>query len=575
MHVEVAVGAGARRAAEVRRLTQHAVVDGRIESRPVRAADEAAVEEDVEDGVGIVVVGDPGSEPDVPRAAGPEPAEVGGRGERLHLDLEPDLREVLRDALRERRVGVRGDGVEHGLSASRVATGELARPVEVGLLERIDVLVAEPGHRGRQVLVGEAALEPAAARPAKRGAVDREVDRPPQLRIVPEEGARGVERVAAEAEAGREEELLLVDPVLRRQPALGVEVGRGEREAPVRRSGLDPVEHLVERARPQVDREAVDVVWPLPAVVAVAPDHDSLGGPVLGDGVRAGGGIGADALGIDGQRRRDGAGDVCASGEVGHWPRQPDDERVAACGESDDVREVRRPRRLHAECEHAVDRAREGACPHGGAVGEAEAASKRERVGLPVRRDARRRGGLRQSQARRVYEQRRREGVLECGVERADVQVAGDDADDAAALRCRRRALRVVVAQQQQRDRDPAEAERRSSRRRRWSSRSSSLRDGGYSSREAAQSHARRRRRSGRSRQQVVRQLEIVNAATFCSSCSTLEAPNSVKVMHGSRSALGKVWQRRATTSGVAQGRLSTDAAALAAAAVSESTEMA
>ncbi len=81
-----------------------------------------------------------------------------------------------------------GSCVEHGFATSGVPACERLRLTEVGLRQRVDVLVPEGGRGRVEVLVGRvpSVLSPFAN---ERFPVESEVDRPPELRVVPEQRA--------------------------------------------------------------------------------------------------------------------------------------------------------------------------------------------------------------------------------------------------------------------------------------------------------------------------------------------------------------------------------------------------
>ena len=104
-----------------------------------------------------------------------------GPDSRPHLDVEPDLGELLLGCLRDRerlRTVVR---VEDRLSAAEVAARERSRPFEVRTFEWIDVGVPETRQARRQILVREAIREWRAGRGSReRAPVDGEVHRSSQ-----------------------------------------------------------------------------------------------------------------------------------------------------------------------------------------------------------------------------------------------------------------------------------------------------------------------------------------------------------------------------------------------------------
>ena len=237
---------------------------------------------------------------------------------------------------------------------------------------------------------------------------------------------------------------------------------------PVRHVAVDRQDHVSRRCGAKIDIEPVDVVRSAPAVEAVPANPDPLVRPVLGDVVRPAGRDYRGALGIDRERRRDGAHvrHGCPDLDCSGRPDEADREGVAARGDAgrhsrttranvrraDDVAQLGGPRGVHPRREHAVDRARERGCPNRLAVAEPEALSHRERVRPPVARDLReacrgfrheaeRRGdGLvrvgHQPQARGVEERPGRRRVGERGVEVVDSRANRvADSEDAALAR--------------------------------------------------------------------------------------------------------------------------------------------
>ena len=131
----------------------------------------------------------------------------------LHdLDIEADRLQVLLEHLRLGDIDGMASRVEDRLAATCVALGERARPAEVGCLERIDALILVSGLGRRQVLVGRSAGERSELT-RQRSAVDGEVDRLPQLRVVPEEWPARVEDEHGQLVFRPDEELRLVDAV--------------------------------------------------------------------------------------------------------------------------------------------------------------------------------------------------------------------------------------------------------------------------------------------------------------------------------------------------------------------------
>jgi hypothetical protein len=115
-------------------------------------------------------------------------------------------------------------------------------------------------------------------------AVDRKVDSPPQLEIVPEERSPRVEVEQPDAVPRNDEELRLVDAVPLRQ--LIRPVGdRPERDESVGSAGRNLID-CGASVYGEVEDEPVDVMWSLPVVEAVPFEHDALIRDVRGDVVR-------------------------------------------------------------------------------------------------------------------------------------------------------------------------------------------------------------------------------------------------------------------------------------------------
>ena len=188
--------------------------------------------------------------------------------------------------------------------------------------------------------------------------------------------------------------------------------------APVGLVPVDPTDHVLRRASPEIDVEAVEVRPSGSPVVRVAPDDDALARPVLLDEIRARRGERADTLTARGELRRDGAEERHrgACQKVGRGLREADDKPVSLGDDParapassfqhvlrpDDVLHVLGTGREDEWLQQALDRVSERARADWSAVAEAEALPKGERVGLEIVRDAVPGGDLRlQVEARR------------------------------------------------------------------------------------------------------------------------------------------------------------------------------
>ena len=191
-------------------LSQRPVVRARREAREVRRPDEPSVEEQVDVRVRVDVARRPQAERDVPRltrvASLLKYAAVA-----LWIGMPvppPPARSPRAVASRAGRPpsGAGSVDIEDGLGAAQAPLRELLRARQVRALERIDVRVPEPGQARGQVLIARAAHVLAAGED-ERPAVEREVDRLAEPRIVAEERPRGVERQEAQRQPRSELEL--------------------------------------------------------------------------------------------------------------------------------------------------------------------------------------------------------------------------------------------------------------------------------------------------------------------------------------------------------------------------------
>ncbi len=349
----------------------------------------------------------PEDERDVPRcAASRQRLEVVDArdvlGDLLDRHVEADLGELLGGDLRCENGQRVGPGrVEDCLCLAQVPARELTCSSEVSC-RRVDPGIPESRHAMRQKLVGHARHHRSAARREELLAVEREVDRPSQPRVVPEEGPRGVEGEHADPESRAESQPRL-EPVLPDQVERWIEEDARDHVAPVDLVAIDASEQLCGRAPSEVHVEAGEVHLPSSIVVGVATDDDALVLAVLLDVVGAGRGERASSLARSRQSGWDRAevGKRRTREEVGSRARELDGEFVAARDDSarhvlspgkhvrcaDDVHHVDPPRRLAPELKHAVDRVGECVRLQLLSVAEPEATAERERVGLEVVRD--------------------------------------------------------------------------------------------------------------------------------------------------------------------------------------------
>jgi hypothetical protein len=374
----------------------------------VRLVDVVAVQEDVQEVVRVRIVRLPPTEVELERlAAPPGRGRERARGEVPRVHVDPDLREVELDDLRDRQVRAAVAG-EHQ-RVRRAPLHQRLRLVQVRLrvLQRPDLEVAEPGDPGRQDLVGPLAGEVAPLR-EDRLPVDRQVDGLADVDVA-EEPARRVHRDEVRDRHRADLVLAPVDAVLPGE--VGVRSRVDALGAVVRLAGPDP-EHLRRQGDVRIELERVDVRRTrrelVPLVERVPLQHEPRvrlpGGHVVrarGDERRL------RALRLDPDRGRDRLEERHREpGEdVGRRLRQRDPEPVAAVRDDDargvaglavehglrpdDVGHERSGRRLLLGVQRAVDRPGERGRGDGLPVGEAEAAAEREGVGAPVRRDAR------------------------------------------------------------------------------------------------------------------------------------------------------------------------------------------
>jgi hypothetical protein len=167
--------------------------------------------------------------------------------------------------------------------------------------------------------------------------VESEVDRPAQLRVVPKQRTRGVEREHAQRKPGFDEELRTIDPVLLLKAKRRVQKDWGDVVPPIGLASLDPLDHVPRRRRLEVDVKAVDMVRSAAAVEPIPPEHNPFARPVVDDVVGPSGGEWSPSLRVSRKGRRHGAeeGQPRQRREVGRRAREADDEGIPA---GDDAR---------------------------------------------------------------------------------------------------------------------------------------------------------------------------------------------------------------------------------------------
>ena len=365
------------------------------------------------------------------------------------LDRQADSGEVGADHVRaaQRRRLVRD--VDHSSTAAKVARGEPSRSPEIRPTEWIDVLLDEPGHGGRQELVGEAPTEIALAKDL--GTVQREVDGAAQGWVLTEQRPLGVQRQEDRAERRPHEEPRAVDSVAIREPLDLLPRRRRPQPAPEEDVIVGPLlDCPYVRVRRTSDRHDDPVGPPgtRSPVVRIASEDDLATGVarrhVVGTGARQL----VDPKGIRGEAHRYG---------TRPWHSQPREEIPGPASQADrQGRAVCRRahyvgrigtgvRRLHEWVPDSPDRSREVRCGQRPTVAEPRAWTNGEDVGSAVpghagqaRRQLRPRHTLRpdhRHQAGAGRGDHRHGDMLLCArrVERLDVL----DADDTQDVRIR------------------------------------------------------------------------------------------------------------------------------------------
>jgi hypothetical protein len=321
---------------------------------------------------------------------------------RLDRHVKPELCDLPGRDLRGEHRQLEVARVEDGLRIAQVATRELARASKVSR-RWVDPRLAESRHAVRQVLIRDLCHQRPAARLEQFLPVQCEVDRAPQLRVVPEERPRRVEREHADPEPGSHEEPRLVDPVLPDEVERRIEEDARDHVPPVDLVAVDASEELCRRAASEIDVEPGQVNVARAVVVRVSSDHDAFVLAVFLDVEGAGRRKRTAALARRRKPRWDRAevGKGRSSGEVRRRPREPHGEREAARDDaasrpsssgghvrcSDDVSHEDAAGRGRAELEHAVDRVGERVCLQLLSVAESKAGAQPERVRLEVLRD--------------------------------------------------------------------------------------------------------------------------------------------------------------------------------------------
>src|SRR5215208_736789 len=371
--------------------------------RPIVRIRELAVEQRIQVGRRIEIVGPPGGPTNVPRFRFvSHVGEVDWHGgELLEFDDESDPCEVLFNYLRgcDERGEVRR--IQDRLAAPRVTLREFSRHAKIRMLERLDVLVPETGQPRRKVLVRQSAAEASGPSGLNCPAIDGEVHRAPQPGVVSEQLAGRVQVVVVEDKPPLEEKARLVDTEPRDQSSFWAEVETRRRPAPIGHALVDAVNDGVKRRGLAVYDEAVDVMRPRSAIEAIAPEHDPAAAHVVFDVVRPRRVELRNSFGIGLQRGRYRAepGSCQSRGKVRYRPPQLDRETIPTGDDPADsaVLDAVGPHdvldqlgAVGLQLEQADDLTLEGVCLYPSTVAEAKgapAAPQHECEPFPVGRD--------------------------------------------------------------------------------------------------------------------------------------------------------------------------------------------
>ena len=334
---------------------------------------------DVDEVVGIEVVGDPAAQRHVERLAAPvDAAVVLGRAEGLDGDVDVDARELADEHYGDRGVDGVVTEVEDGCAPA--VPHQFPRGLDVAST-RIDLDLAVAGHRGRQDLLGDLARKEA-ERMHERLAVDRVGDGSPDRRLAKQRTAR-VQDDPAGLDDRMGEEARAVDAVRERE--LPAEIARHAVDVVVRLPRLD-----LARARVAVledlDVDLVDVVGPRARVVRVPLQRHGDPRRSRGDVVRPGARNRVQPARDDRRSCRYDAEERHRQPrqQIRRRPGERQRQRVPGRPIRDHVPEERHCRRVHPRIEVAADRVLEVGRPDGRAVREPEPARDLERVGAPV-----------------------------------------------------------------------------------------------------------------------------------------------------------------------------------------------